>query len=148
MAERFKETEIDEFKECFSLYDGDNDGFIGKDELELVMRSLGEPVTYLELEKIMKDSGKEKLRFPEFLKIMAEQKARSVNTRQEILAAFQACDLRKTGTVTKKELRKIMVNTGERIGKQEFDQMLHDFHLDRSSSICYTDLVCALTEVN
>ncbi|EDO49868.1 predicted protein, partial [Nematostella vectensis] len=109
-----------EFKECFSLYDGDNDGFIGKDELELVMRSLGEPVTYLELEKIMKDSGELwQVVFPEFLKIMAEQKARSVNTRQEILAAFQACDLRKTGTVTKKELRKIMVNTGERIGKQE-----------------------------
>lgn len=47
-----------EFKECFSLFDGDSDGMITEQELALTMRSLGENITHVEIAALMKKAGK------------------------------------------------------------------------------------------
>jgi len=52
-----------ELKECFSLYDNNCDGMIGRQELESVMRSIGEPVTYLELDQMVKKYGNNFIKF-------------------------------------------------------------------------------------
>lgn len=46
-----------EFKECFSLFDGDNDGMVTEKELGLIMRSLGENITHVEIAAFMKKAG-------------------------------------------------------------------------------------------
>ncbi|KAL9985162.1 hypothetical protein ACROYT_G007532 [Oculina patagonica] len=145
MVERFTESQIDEFKECFCLFDGDSDGMISENELGLIMRSLGENITHSEIAAFMKKAGKQKVRFPEFLRMMAEQRGKNINTEHEILAAFTALDRKKTGVVSRKQLQHLMTGTGDKLTTGEFDQMLKDLKLDRSATISYTDLVRAVT---
>lgn len=60
-------------------------------------------------------SGKQKVRFPEFLKMMAEQGSKNINSEHEILAAFTALDRNKTGTVSRKQLQHLMTGTGDKL---------------------------------
>ena len=60
-------------------------------------------------------SGKQKVRFPEFLRMMAEQQGKNINTEHEGLAAFAALDRSKTGSVTKKQLEHLMTQTGDKL---------------------------------
>ncbi|XP_067035391.1 uncharacterized protein [Acropora muricata] len=114
MVERFTESQIDEFKECFNLFDGDSD-------------------------------GKQKVRFPEFLKMLAEQTGKMIGTEKEILAAFTALDREKTGSVSHSQLQHLMTGTGDKLGTEEFDHMLRDLGLEGCDRIQYTDLVRAIT---
>ncbi|RMX59953.1 hypothetical protein pdam_00001118 [Pocillopora damicornis] len=120
MVEQFTESQIDEFKECFSLFDGDSDGMITEQELALTMRSLGENITHVEIAALMKKAGKQKVRFPEFLKMMAEQHKKNLNSEREILAAFTALDRNKTGVVSRKQLQHLMTGTGDKLTPAEF----------------------------
>lgn len=145
MVERFTESQIDEFKECFNLFDGDSDGMVTEKELGLIMRSLGENITHFEIEELMTKAGKQKVRFPEFLKMLAEQTGKMISTEKEILAAFTALDREKTGSVSRSQLQHLMTGTGDKLGTEEFDHMLRDLGLEGSTSIQYTDLVHAIT---
>ena len=49
---------LPEFKECFTLFDGDSDGMVTAKELALIMRSLGENITHVEIAEFMKKAGK------------------------------------------------------------------------------------------
>ena len=64
-------------------------------------------------------SGKQKVRFPELLKMMAEQCSKNINTEKEILAAFTALDREKSGTVTRKQLQQLMTGTGDKLTTSE-----------------------------
>lgn len=48
---------LTEFKECFNLFDGDSDGMVTENELGLIMRSLGENITHVEIAAFMKKAG-------------------------------------------------------------------------------------------
>ncbi|XP_067035386.1 calmodulin-like isoform X1 [Acropora muricata] len=145
MVERFTESQIDEFKECFNLFDGDSDGMVTEKELGLIMRSLGENITHFEIEELMTKAGKQKVRFPEFLKMLAEQTGKMIGTEKEILAAFTALDREKTGSVSHSQLQHLMTGTGDKLGTEEFDHMLRDLGLEGCDRIQYTDLVRAIT---
>ena len=55
------------------------------------------------------------MRFPEFLRMMAEQCSKKINTEQEILGAFTALDRNKTGTVSRSQLQHLMTGTGDKL---------------------------------
>merc|ERR1712243_121373 len=75
MARYFKETDIDEFRECFYLYA--RSGQISTmDELTVIMRSLGMSPTITELKSYMRDK-KGKLSFADFLEIMHNHSKRN-----------------------------------------------------------------------
>ena len=50
-AEQLSEEQVAEFKECFSLFDGDGSGSVDTSELGEVMKSLGQKMTDEELER-------------------------------------------------------------------------------------------------
>jgi len=118
---------------------------VTESELALIMRSLGENVTHNEIRAFMKKAGKQKVRFPEFVRMMAEQEGKNINTEHEILAAFVALDRKRTGSVTRKQLQRLMTETGDKLTSGEFEQMLKDLKLDNSTTINYADLVRAVT---
>lgn len=68
---------------------------------------------------IYKILGKQKVRFPEFLKMMAEQHKKNLNSEREILAAFTALDRNKTGVVSRKQLQHLMTGTGDKLTPAE-----------------------------
>lgn len=64
-------------------------------------------------------SGKQKVSFPEFLKMVAEQTGKMISTEKEILAAFTALDREKTGSVSRSQLQHLMTGTGDKLGSEE-----------------------------
>lgn len=59
------------------------------------------------------------MRFPEFVRMMAEQEGKNINTEHEILAAFVALDRKRTGSVTRKQLQCLMTETGDKLTSGE-----------------------------
>ena len=59
------------------------------------------------------------MRFPEFLKMMAEQTGKMINTEKEILAAFTALDRDKTGSVSCTQLLHLMTGSGDKLSREE-----------------------------
>ena len=64
-------------------------------------------------------SGKQKVRFPEFLKMLAERTGKMISTEKEILAACTALDREKTGSVSRSQLQHLMTGTGDKLGSEE-----------------------------
>merc|ERR1712180_245907 len=99
MARYFKETDIDEFRECFYLYA--RSGQISTmDELTVIMRSLGMSPTITELKSYMRDKGG-KISFADFLEIMhGHSKKESIP--RELLEAFRGMDPQRKGYIPAK----------------------------------------------
>ena len=75
-AQDLTEDQVAEFKECFSLFDGDGSGTVDTSELGEVMRSLGQKMSDEDLEKMIQEvdaDGSGTVDFAEFLGMMAKQ---------------------------------------------------------------------------
>ena len=84
--------EIAEYKEAFSLFDGDKDGAITTKELGVVMRSLGQCPTEAELQDMVNEvdiDGSGTIEFPEFLAMM---KTKPLGEEDELKEAFRVFD--------------------------------------------------------
>eukprot|EP00112_Aurelia_sp_Birch-Aquarium-sp1_P020479 Seg529.8 transcript_id=Seg529.8/GoldUCD/mRNA.D3Y31 product=Calmodulin protein_id=Seg529.8/GoldUCD/D3Y31 len=135
MAENFSPEEIEEFKECFSLYDRDGDGQISIDQLKLVMRSLEQCPTQTDIHEIARKSGKSKISFPEFLDVLLTFKTKSKkHWKDEIYEAFKAYDTKGAGYISMKDLRHVMLRTGEKLAPQEFEYLLYQAGISKSAT--------------
>ena len=54
MAKKMKDS-VDDMQEAFRVFDSEGKGYIPADELKSVMRSLGERLTTMEIDEIMKE---------------------------------------------------------------------------------------------
>jgi len=148
MAEHIDSDQIAEFKECFNLYDRDGDGLISTEQMKVVMRSLGQCPSQRELEDIVKVLGKQKINFPDFLDIMWQMMQKSQNPESDIFEAFKVYDDKKQGVVSMKDLRHILMRTGEKLNPQEFDYMLKEAGINKNSNhVKYSDLARAFNHV-
>lgn len=62
-----------EYKEAFSIYDTNNDGFITKDELRHMLETLGDHPSEEQIDRMMKDAdlnGDGKISLEEFISLM------------------------------------------------------------------------------
>lgn len=145
MARHFKEQDIDEFRECFSLYARSGSGQIRTlDQLTVIMRSLGMSPTISELKKYFKEKGGV-LSFPDFLDVMHQHGGRQ-NVAGEILAAFRATDPSGSGVISAKQLRHTLLHWGERLSTREVDQIFREANININGHVRYEDftkIVCA-----
>tara|TARA_B100000795_G_scaffold266938_1_gene250925 strand:- start:761 stop:1492 length:732 start_codon:yes stop_codon:yes gene_type:complete len=124
-------TQKEEIKECFAMFDRDNDGYIELKEVGVLMMSLGMSPTREELQSVMKKirpSKKGHVSLPEFLEI-AKSDSRKVSSGDEILEGFKIYDQmmsrdRNTGKISVKELRQVMTTFGEKLNGDEVDGMV------------------------
>ena len=64
-------------------------------------------------------SGKPKVTFPEFLDMMWLMMQKSRYPEKDIYEGFKVYDSKKQGVVSIKDLRHIMMRTGEKLSQQE-----------------------------
>ena len=123
---------IEEFRDAFSLFDKNGDGSISTAELGEVMRSLGHKPTEEGL-KIMIDEvdadGNGNIDFAEFLTLMA-RRMKAKDTQTEIAEAFKVFDKDNSGKISVKELRDVMTSLGEKLTKNEVEDMIKDADID------------------
>ncbi len=83
---KLTQQQIEEFKECFQMFDKDGDGTINTNELGTVMRSLGHAPDEEELEEMIDDAdedGSGSINFPEFIGLMMKKQSGG-QTKDEI----------------------------------------------------------------
>ncbi|XP_071942393.1 calmodulin-like protein 4 [Antedon mediterranea] len=141
MAHVFSQSQIDEYRDCFSLHDSSKKGVIRADDLARVMRSLYTSPTTTEIRTYRKKYEKEKkIQFDDFLLIMDEQQ-RSEHCSREILDAFYHADAKKQGYISVKEFKRIMCTFGEKLKDREVDAILREFGIAKNGQVNYADFV-------
>ncbi|XP_018954366.2 calmodulin-like protein 4 [Cyprinus carpio] len=128
MAKFLSQDQINEYKECFSLYDQKRRGKMKAQDLLTVMRSLGCCPTLQELDRHLlthKIDKSGELDFSTFLSVTHAQ-IQQEKPRAEILQAVRFMDTGKRGFITASELRARLTGFGERLTDQEVDELLRE----------------------
>ncbi|XP_034986552.2 calmodulin-like protein 4 [Zootoca vivipara] len=147
MAKFLSQDQINEFKECFSLYDKKHKGKINASDLITVMRCLGSSPTpgevarHLQLQKVDRTG---EMDFSTFLTIMYRQMQQE-DPKNEILLAMLMADRNKTGFISVAELRAKLMNLGEKLSKEEVDNLLKEAKVGHNGIVRYEDLVQSIT---
>ncbi|TPX34022.1 hypothetical protein SmJEL517_g03280 [Synchytrium microbalum] len=116
------EKEVDELREIFRLVDQDGGGTISKDELQILMKTLGIRASAAELDAMVDEIDKEKtgeIDFPSFVSAMSREVQTSVS-EDELRKAFKLFDHHfggKPGHITYPQLMSILCHYG---GKSRF----------------------------
>ncbi|XP_074862903.1 calmodulin-like protein 4 [Carettochelys insculpta] len=147
MAKFLSQDQINEFKECFSLYDKKQKGKINASDLITVMRCLGTSPTPEEVERHLqghKIGRKAELDFSTFLTIMYKQMQQE-NPEKEILAALAMTDKQKKGFITASELRAKLTRLGEKLSEEEVDDLLREARVTPNGIVKYEEFIHTLT---
>ncbi|XDV53539.1 hypothetical protein PO909_022015 [Leuciscus waleckii] len=147
MAKFLSQDQINEYKECFSLYDQKRIGKMKTQDLLTVMRSLGRCPTLPELDRHLLTHNIDKsgeLDFSTFLSVMHAQIHRE-NPRDEILRAVRLMDTEKRGFITASELRVRLTGFGEQLTDQEVEELLSEAGVAFDGQIHYQDFAKMVT---
>ncbi|XP_057375499.1 calmodulin-like protein 4 isoform X2 [Daphnia carinata] len=140
MARHFKEQDIAEFRDCFSLY-ARNDYVDSLQTLMVIMRSLRTSPTPPELKQYMKNG---KISFADFLEIMHTHTVKEKSSR-DIQAAFKAADTHGRGVISYKELHHILSGWGEKLTAKEVEQIFREAHIKPNAPVKYEDFIKVVT---
>ncbi|KAM9125112.1 calmodulin-like protein 4 isoform 1-T1 [Pangshura tecta] len=147
MAKFLSQDQINEFKECFSLYDKKQQGKINASDLITVMRCLGTSPTPGEVERHLqghKIDRKAQLDFSTFLTIMYRQMQQE-DPEKEILAALAMTDKQKKGFITASELRAKLTRLGEKLSEEEVDDLLREAKIAPNGMVKYEEFIHTIT---
>jgi len=142
MGDKLRQEDLNEIKECFTLYDKDADGKISCQELGTVIRSLGQSPTEAEVEDLVKNMIRgPTFGMPELLQVMARFAGDPRNKSSEIRDSFAVFDRDGSGVISAAELRHVMTSMGEKLSDREIDELLREVDVDRDGQINYEDMV-------
>jgi calmodulin len=81
--------------------------------------------------------------FVEFIQMMpaASKNERDENAEDEMIEAFKVFDSDGNGMISSDELRQIMDNLGEKLSKEEVDEMVKEADIDGDGQINYQEFV-------
>ncbi|TKS85101.1 Myosin light chain 5 [Collichthys lucidus] len=123
----FEQTQIQEFKEAFTLIDQNRDGFIDKEDLKDTYASLGKlNVKDNELEDMLKE-------------------ATGTDPEDTILNAFKLFDPDAKGFVHKDELQKVLMTQADKFTAEEVKQMFQSSNIDAAGNLDYKSLCYIIT---
>ncbi|XP_063691175.1 calmodulin-A-like [Bolinopsis microptera] len=148
MSKSLSDTQLADFKETFTLFDKNGDGTITTDELEVVMRSLGQDPTeeYLQATIAKVDAnGNGSMEFDEFLELMTEYMEVD-ESEENMRETFDAFDLNQDGRITGKELKTAMKNLGNDLTDEDITKMIKEADLDNDGCVDYDEFVRMMSD--
>ncbi|XP_059358866.1 myosin regulatory light chain 2, ventricular/cardiac muscle isoform-like [Carassius carassius] len=140
----FEQTQIQEFKEAFTIMDQNRDGFIDKNDLRDTFAALGRlNVKQEELEEMLKEAPGP-INFTVFLTMFGE-KLKGADAEETILNAFKVFDPEGKGTLRKDFLARMLTTQADRFSPEEMEQMFSAFPPDAAGNLDYKNLVYIIT---
>ena len=124
--ENLTETQVQEFKNSFQIFDKDLDGVISINELGLAMRAMGHNPTEIELQEMIEEVDADKdgaINFEEFVTMMLKT-ITDVEIEEKTIEAFKVFDRDGSGVIRASELRSIMIKLGDPIDEDEADDLI------------------------
>jgi len=119
------EEQVEELKLAFDLFDEDQTGSLDKSTIRSVVDKFGIKVTPKDIEDMFKEAdvtGSGKIGFPEFMSMMA-RRMKQADTQEELLEAFRVFDAYNEGIIPAKDLSDALLNTGDKLTREELDEM-------------------------
>jgi len=146
-AKDLSRQQLKELREAFRLFDKNNEGKIGVDELGEVMKTMGLDPSKEELQDIIDNAdknGNRKLDFDEFASFMVKKASVDDDRGEEMRAAFKIFDKNKDGFITRSELKSAMRKIGEKVSDKQVDGMVKEADLDKDGKVNYDEFVKVL----
>ena len=138
------ELQIAEYKEAFQIFDKHWEGVISSKELGTIMRSLGLNPSDEDLKEIIdsfdNDKNNNLIDFNSFLIIMAKRK-NDIDKEEDLLDAFRVFDKENNGKISSRELRYVMMSSGEDLNENDIEDMIHEASIDNEEYIDYHKFV-------
>ncbi|XP_006881188.1 PREDICTED: centrin-4-like [Elephantulus edwardii] len=134
---KLNETQKQDIKEAFDLFDVDGSGTIDVKELKIAMRALGFEPKKDEIKKMIAEIDKKgigTIAFDDFLAIMTVKMSEK-DENQEILKAFKLFDDDDTGTITLSNIKRVAKELGENLTDEELQEMLDEADRDGDGAI-------------
>ena len=122
-----------EAQETFNFFDKDHDGKISLDEFRNVVMLLCDTATDEDITEMLKEvdlNGDGEIDFEEFYAAVKKE-----STPEGIEEAFKTFDKNKDGFITAEELRRTMESMGERVSKEEIDEIIEKADLNGDGKI-------------
>uniref|UniRef100_A0ABI7XTU2 Myosin light chain 2 n=1 Tax=Felis catus TaxID=9685 RepID=A0ABI7XTU2_FELCA len=114
----FEQTQIQEFKEAFTIMDQNRDGFIDKNDLRDTFAALGRVnVKNEEIDEMLKEAPGP-INFTVFLTMFGE-KLKGADPEETILNAFKVFDPEGKGVLKADYVREMLTTQAERFSKEE-----------------------------
>ncbi|XP_006894782.1 PREDICTED: myosin regulatory light chain 2-like [Elephantulus edwardii] len=140
----FEQTQIQEFKEAFTIMDQNRDGFIDKNDLRDTFAALGRVnVKNEEIDEMIKEAPGP-INFTVFLTMFGE-KLKGADPEETILNAFKVFDPEGKGVLKADYIQEMLTTQAERFSKEEIDQMFAAFPPDVTGNLDYKNLVHIIT---
>ncbi|KAB5543186.1 hypothetical protein PHYPO_G00076280 [Pangasianodon hypophthalmus] len=156
----FEQSQIQEFKEAFTIMDQNRDGFIDKNDLRDTFAALGRlNVGNDELDEMLKEAPGP-INFTIFLSMLGEKlKGEKQHTdlhispfytkerilRENILAAFKIFDPEGAGIIKGEEIKYHLMSQADKFTEAEVNQMFTNFPLDVAGNLDYKNLCYVIT---
>jgi len=119
----FENKDSEMYRQAFQVFDTNKDGEIELNELDMLLRSLGQHLTEPELITLISkiSTNGKSLNFSQFL-LMIKQ-THMLENRDEIISAFKVFDHDKNGYASQKELKHVLKTLGEKLTDEEIDDI-------------------------
>ncbi|KAM5255857.1 centrin-4-like [Ctenodactylus gundi] len=137
MKVELNETQKQEIKEAFDIFDVDGSGTIDAKELKTAMWALGFEPKKEEIKHMIAEIDKEgtgTISFEDFFAIMSV-KMNEKNENEELSKAFKLFDDDNTGSITLKNIKRVAKELGEKLTDDELQEMLDEADRDRDGEI-------------
>ncbi|XP_006866347.1 PREDICTED: centrin-4-like [Chrysochloris asiatica] len=131
------ETQKQEIKEAFDLFDVDGSGTIDVKELKIAMQALGFEPKKEEIKKMIAEIDKKEIGtigFEDFFAIMSVKMSEK-DEKEEILKAFKLFDDDDTGSITLSNIKRVAKELGENLTDDELQEMLDEADRDGDGEI-------------
>ncbi|XP_076819280.1 myosin catalytic light chain, smooth muscle-like isoform X3 [Clavelina lepadiformis] len=126
----FSDSELAEYRDCFSLFDKTGDDKIMYHEVGECLRAFGQNPTNADVAKVLNNPSQEELNtkqvsFEEFLPMLAQIKRQAVPPNiEDFIEGLRVFDKENNGTVMGAELRHVLVSLGEKLTEEEVEQLM------------------------
>ncbi|XP_028354472.1 myosin regulatory light chain 10 [Physeter macrocephalus] len=140
----FDQSQIQEFKEAFTIMDQSRHGFIDKEDLRDTFAALGRiNVKNEELEAMVKEAPGP-INFTVFLTMFGE-KLKGTDPEETILHAFKVFDTEGKGFVKADFIEEKLMTQADRFSEEEIKQMFAAFPPDACGNLDYRNLCYVIT---
>lgn len=148
MAEFLTEEQIDEYKIAFFPFTKNGEGMIQLKHLSAVLISLGQTPSELEIQDMLdylKTNIDGTIDFPGFLSLMVHcLNFDGTIVDDKFIKTCQQFDKAGVGTISKEELRHVIIKVDKNITDQEVNELLNDAKFDCNGNIDYESFLMEL----
>jgi len=148
MALHLTEEQIVEFRESFSSVDKANSNKIHTNELNAVMKHLGQDLSANELKDLTHEcdpKGTGSVDFDMFLGAMSRILKESENA-EEVVNSFKILDKDGKGVVSSAELKQVIQSLNEKLSPSDVEELIKEADPKHEGKIAYADFVKQLSK--